>query len=253
MDQGASAPVPARGAEETVAFLLGLRERGVRDTALLRAMELAPRDLFAPRRFSDLARADISLPLPCGQTMTAPGIIARMLLALKVLPGQRVFEVGAGSGYVSAVLARLAGEVISTERYRTLALAAAERLATLGLHNVLILPADGLAAETLAGRRFDRILLNGTVEGAFPPALLAALEEGGVLVGARITDSEPRLVRVIRRPPQESRAEAAGADGMPPNDAFSHQDAFPHEDAFSHEDLGAIRLPPLARGVARVL
>lgn len=230
---------PAKGAEETVAFLLSLRERGIRDTALLRAMELAPRDLFAPRRFSDLARADISLPLSCGQTMTAPGIIARMLLALKVAPGQRVFEVGAGSGYVSAVLARLAGEVISTERYRTLALAAAERLATLGLDNVLVLPADGLAAGSFSGPRFDRILLNGTVAGAFPPALLEALAPGGVLVGAHVVNGEPRLVRVTRQ----------NADSEP--DTSGAEDAVTAP--FLHEDLGAIRLPPLAHGVARVL
>lgn len=232
-----SAHPPAKAAEETVAFLLSLRERGISDTALLRAMELAPRDLFAPRRFSDLARADISLPLPCGQTMTAPGVIARMLLALKVMPGQRVFEVGAGSGYVSAVLARLAGEVISTERYRTLALAAAERLATLDLHNVLVLPADGLAAEAVVGRRFERILLNGAIEAAFPPALLAALAPDGVLVGARVIDGEPRLVRVTRR---AAEADESGAEGEA-------------EETFRHEDLGAIRLPPLAHGVAKVL
>lgn len=235
---------PARGAEETVAFLLGLRERGIRDTALLRAMELAPRDLFAPRRFSDLARADISLPLSCGQTMTAPSIIARMLVALQVEPGHRVFEVGAGSGYVSAVLARLAGEVISTERYRTLALAAAERLATLGLDNVLVLPADGLTGEAATGRPFDRILLNGTVDGEFPPALLHALGAEGVLVGARMIDGEPRLVRVTRREPEE------GAEAGEP----SHGDSDPPAGGtLRHEDLGAIRLPPLAKGVARVL
>lgn len=232
----------ARGAEETMAFLLGLRERGVRDTALLRAMELAPRDLFAPRRFSDLARADISLPLPCGQTMTAPGIIARMLLALKVAPEQRVFEVGAGSGYVTAVLARLAGEVISTERYRTLALAATERLATLGLDNALVLPADGLAAESLAGRHFDRILLNGAIDGVFPPALLEALTPEGVLVGARVVGGEPRLLRVSRL--------AVEPDG----ERVFHER--PEEGAqipFHEEDLGPIRLPPLAHGVAQVL
>lgn len=230
---------PAKGAEETVAFLLSLREQGIRDTALLRAMELAPRELFAPRRFSDLARADISLPLPCGQTMTAPRIIARMLLALNVAAGHRVFEVGAGSGYVSAVLARLAGEVISTERYRTLALAAAERLATLELENVLILPADGLEGAFLSGRRFDRILLNGSIEDEFPPPLLDALAPGGILMGARIIEGEPKLIRVTRR------IEAS-------EDSDNNAEAG-NEAPFRYEDLGAIRLPPLAHGVAKVL
>lgn len=236
MPPDGSNAIAARGAEKTVAFLLALRERGIRDTALLRAMELAPRDLFAPRRFSDLARADISLPLSCGQTMTAPGIIARMLLALKVTSEHRVFEVGSGSGYVSAVLARLAHEVISTERYRTLAMAAGERLATLELNNVLVLPADGLAAETVSSKRFDRILLNGAVPDVFPDVLLNALSPDGILVGALVVAGEPRLIRVTRHMPEEDAA-ASSTDG----------------DTFTHEDLGLIRLPPLAHGVAKVL
>lgn len=113
MPPDGSNAIAARGAEKTVAFLLALRERGIRDTALLRAMELAPRDLFAPRRFSDLARADISLPLSCGQTMTAPGIIARMLLALKVTSEHRVFEVGSGSG-----MSRLFSHGLRMKSYR---------------------------------------------------------------------------------------------------------------------------------------
>ncbi|MGI6245600.1 MAG: protein-L-isoaspartate O-methyltransferase family protein [Pseudochelatococcus sp.] len=220
---------PDRAAEETVAFLLALRERGIRDTALLRAMEMAPRPLFAPRRLGDLARADISLPLSCGQTMTAPRIIATMVAALKVLPEHRVFEVGTGSGYQSAVLGRLAAQVVSVERYRTLALAAAERLATIGLSQVLVLPGDGLSAETVAGQRFDRIMLNGSVAGEIPVSLLARLDPGGLLVGAQMHGGEPQLVRVTRQETEEG------------------------EPAFVREILGTIRLPPLAHGVARVL
>ena len=86
-------------------FVLSLRAKGIRDTALLRAMELVPREVFAPRRFTDLARTDVALPLPCGQTMTGPATVAAMLLALGVQAGQRVLEVGTGSGYVTALLA----------------------------------------------------------------------------------------------------------------------------------------------------
>ena len=76
-----------RDEEEAIgvaSFILSLRARGIRDIALLRAMELVPRDVFAPRRFADLSRTDVALPLPCGQTMTAPGTVATMLLALLV-------------------------------------------------------------------------------------------------------------------------------------------------------------------------
>lgn len=222
-------------AEETVAFLLGLRERGIRDTALLRAMEIVPRDLFAPRRFSDLARADISLPLSCGQTMTAPGIIANMLIALKVKPYHRVFEVGSGSGYVSAVLGHLASQVLSVERYQTLALAASERIATLKLSNVMLIPADGLAAVTVAGQQFDRIILNGSVSGDFPQSLLESLKPGGYLIGARIIHSVCKLVRITRR------------------DDIEDDKSNIEVSEFIHETLFPLRLPPLAHGIAKIL
>ena len=92
------------GRQETAAFLLNLRSRGIRDVAILRAMELAPRDMFAPRRFADLARSDVALPLPCGQTMTSPMQLALMLRELAVSRQHRVLEIGAGSGYLTAVL-----------------------------------------------------------------------------------------------------------------------------------------------------
>src|SRR5918911_823847 len=76
----------------TAAFILSLRARGIRDLRLLRAMELVPREVFAPRRFADLARTDVALPLPCGQTMTAPRTVAAMLVSLGLEEGQRVLE-----------------------------------------------------------------------------------------------------------------------------------------------------------------
>ena len=228
-DTGRAGPQP--GAEETVAFLLSLRARGIRDTTLLRAMEMVPRDLFAPRRFSDLARADVSLPLPCGQTMTAPATIATMLLSLSVERRHRVLEVGTGSGYVAAVLGHLGRSVVSVERFRTLALAATERIAALNLDNVGIMAADGLAIGEIPqdgegdSELFDRILLNGALDEPPPSALTARLAPGGRLVGARTIDGRQQLLRMTR-----------AADGT------------------LTEELGvAIRLPPLAHGVAKAL
>lgn len=211
------------GREETAAFLLNLRSRGVRDIAILRAMELAPRDMFAPRGFADLARSDVALPLPCGQTMTSPMQLALMLRELAVTRQHRVLEVGSGSGYLTAVLGHLAGEVVSLERMRTLAIAAASRINRLELGHVTVEVGDGLAADAAAWGRFDRIILNGSLAHA-PPGLVDALNDGGRLVGAMITPQGPRLVRVER-----------------------HGEALP-------ETLGGLlRLPPLQPGIAQAL
>src|SRR3954465_3696722 len=107
-------------AVEAAAFILTLRARGIPATAVLGAMERVPRELFAPSRFADLSRSDVSLPLPCGQTMTTPGVIAVIPVPLGASAAHRVLEVGTGSGYVTAILAKLGCRVPSIERYGTL-------------------------------------------------------------------------------------------------------------------------------------
>jgi protein-L-isoaspartate(D-aspartate) O-methyltransferase len=176
-------------------FILSLRAKGIRDTALLRAMELVPREVFAPRRFTDLARTDVALPLPCGQTMTGPATVAAMLLALGVQPGQRVLEVGTGSGYVTALLARLGAEVTSVERFNTLAAAAAQHLKIVEAGKVRLEVGDGLAVRVRD--RFDRILLNGA-QSEIPETVISLLGPGGRLVGALTVEGMPHLVTVER-------------------------------------------------------
>ena len=190
-------PEAPRAAVEAASFILGLRARGVRDTAVLGAMERVPRELFAPRRFADLARTDIALPLPCGQTMTAPSVVAAMLVALGAEPGHRVLEIGTGSGYATALLARLGCRVVTVERYAPLAEEARARLAVAGtVGSVALETGDGLAPAP-SGARFDRILVNGTAP-ALPPAVTSLLAAGGRLVGAITVDKLPRLLRVER-------------------------------------------------------
>jgi protein-L-isoaspartate(D-aspartate) O-methyltransferase len=184
------------GAVETAAFVLGLRARGVRDAAVLGAMERVPREAFAPLAFRDLARRDLALPLPCGQTMTAPSVIATMLAALTP-QGARVLEIGTGSGYATALLLRLgAAEVVSLERYATLARNARSRLDALGFDAAMVALADGYAPPDEAGG-FDRILVNGTLRD-LPEGLLARLNPGGRLVGALTTPAGPRLVAIAQ-------------------------------------------------------
>ncbi|MDP4003247.1 protein-L-isoaspartate O-methyltransferase [Methylobacterium sp. NEAU K] len=175
------------------AFVMALRGRGLRDTAILRAMEQVPREQFAPAAHRAQARRDIALPLPCGASMTAPSTVAQMLALLRVEPGHRILEIGTGSGYVTALLAKLgAGAVLSLERYATLAEDAAARLVP---HSeVRVVQADGLAPDLPDGG-FDRILVHGSVD-AIPPHWRAALEPGGRLVLGIILDGGCRIAAV---------------------------------------------------------
>ena len=120
-------------AEERAQFTLRMRARGVSDIRLLRALERAPRALFMPRRYADIAAKDIALPIGCGQTAPPPSVVACMIQALALEPGMSVLEIGAGSGYATALLAQMTGDLLSLERCQTLALEAAERMAALGL------------------------------------------------------------------------------------------------------------------------
>jgi protein-L-isoaspartate(D-aspartate) O-methyltransferase len=201
--------VPSKDREGTAAFVLSLRGRGVSDIAVLRALETVPRELFAPRRFADLARADVALPLACGQTMTSPTTVAAMLVALDLKPGQGVLEVGTGSGYVTALLAKLGGIVHSRERRAILCEGAAARLAAAGLAGAVDLAcADGLAPEP-DGESYDRILLNGVVAGV-PSTLTDRLRPGGRIVAATAAGGAPRLL-VITRDPGGALAHVIGA------------------------------------------
>ena len=186
------------GAEETVAFLMKLRAKGIRDTRILRAMETAPRDLFAPRRFADLSRSDVSLPLPCGQTMSEPSLVARMMEALAVGSECRILELGSGSGYATAILARLGREVLGVERFRTLAQGARTRVASLDLPQATVVWGDGLAVPPDRGP-FDRILVHGELADV-PAELDDLLADDGILVFARRPEpgAPQDLVRACR-------------------------------------------------------
>ena len=141
------AAVPAADDVERMEFQLALRRRGISDQAVLRAMDEVPREYFVAPGFAESAYADQALPIACGQTISQPFVVAYMTEKLEVEPHHRVLEVGTGSGYQAAVLSRLAREVVSIERYRTLADAARERLKTLGYSNVTVLSATAWPAR----------------------------------------------------------------------------------------------------------
>jgi protein-L-isoaspartate(D-aspartate) O-methyltransferase len=161
-------------------FLLTLRRRGIGDAAVLRAMDQVPREHFVEASYADLAYADQALPICCGQTISQPYVVAYMTEQLSVQPEHRVLEVGTGSGYQAAILSRLAREVVTVVRYRTLAEGAQARLAALGYSNVEVHIADGLSGWPERAP-YDRIMVTAAAE-AVPQPLVEQLASAGVMV-----------------------------------------------------------------------
>lgn len=182
-----------RGPEAKAAFHLRLRARGIRDLGVLRAMELTPRQSFVPHHYLDLAMRDLALPIGCGQTLNEPWLVARMIEALSVTRTHRVLEIGSGSGYATAILAHLAGDVIGLERYQSLAVLAQARLVDLGLVNAAVVWGDGLDIPAQV-EAFDRIIVHGVL-AELPERLLDRLEPDGILVAARPRGDGQGIVR----------------------------------------------------------
>ena len=185
--------------ENRGALLLKLRTQGIRNTDVLRAIETIPREAFVPHQLADLAARDLPLPIACGQTMSQPSLVARMLEALDIHREHRVLEIGTGSGYVTAILASLASKVISIERFHTLATGARTRSERLGFSNVEIICGDALAAEITGP--FARILAHLCFDAA-PASLLSLLATDGVLIcgGSSGQGSDVSLLRFARNP-----------------------------------------------------
>jgi len=190
--------------------------RGVRDPAVLAAMRQVPREEFVGPELRRRAYDDSPLPIDDGQTISQPYIVALMLAAATIGPHDRVLEIGAGSGYASAVASLLGAHVVAIERHAGLAASAAERLARLGFAKVEVHHADGSGGWP-ASAPFDAILV--AASGPLVPAALRdQLAPGGRLVMPVGSSTwSQRLVRVTRR----------------------------GEDTFDEEDLGGVVFVPL--------
>lgn len=186
-DQNTQAPENAAD-QARMAFVLSLRERGISDLDVLRALETIPREKFVPRKYSDVAWREISLPIACGQIMPDPYTVAGMVEALSLRPDQRVLEVGTGSGYVTAILSQLCGELVSFERYNSLHVEAKARLEALAIENAALFRGDGMSEATLATAapwQFDRIVIHAALEHGIPEHLeKRLLPNGRILFGA---------------------------------------------------------------------
>ncbi len=174
-----------------------LEARGVSDPQVLRAMAEVPREAFVPPELAGLAYGDTALPIGSGQTISQPYIVAEMIQAAGVAPGARVLEIGTGSGYAAAVLARVASEVYTVERQEELARAARTRLAELGYDNVHVLHADGTRGWP-EHAPYDAIIVSAGGPRV-PDALVDQLAIGGsLLIPVGTTPRVQRLVRVTR-------------------------------------------------------
>jgi protein-L-isoaspartate(D-aspartate) O-methyltransferase len=157
-----------------------LRVRGIRDPHVLSAMGRVPRHEFVAERYRNQAYEDHPIPIGAGQTISQPYIIALMLEALCLRPSARVLEIGTGSGYQTALLAELAGQVYSVERHEPLALEAEATLQRLGYANVRVVVADG-SNGLPEFAPFDGIVVSAAAP-YIPPSLFEQLREAGRMI-----------------------------------------------------------------------
>jgi len=184
-----------------------LRRRGIEDERVLAAMGEMPREAFVPAELRHRAYADSALPIGAEQTISQPWIVAAICQALALDGSELVLEVGTGSGYSAAVLARLAAHVVSVERHEALSQAAAAVLDDLGMRNVELAVGDG-SLGVPERSPFDAIACHAAAPAA-PPALLVQLAEGGRLV-VPISAGEADMLTVLRRRGEETETVEIG-------------------------------------------
>lgn len=183
------------------------------DASVLEAMWRVPREKFVPPRLKSMAYVDSALPIDCGQTISQPTIVAMMTEALCLNGHERVLEIGTGSGYQAAILAELAGFVVTIERHRELAQHAAARLNAMEYHNVLVLHGDGTRGCP-EHAPFDRIIVTAAADEC-PPALFEQLAEGGVLVAPLGNGWGQTLVQIRKVKGVPVRRELCGCAFVP--------------------------------------
>ena len=179
-----------------------LREKGVRDLAVLHAVSIVPRHLFVPASARHRAYEDSALPIGAGQTISQPYVQARSLELLRLRGTDRVLEVGAGSGYQTALLASLASTVLAVERIPELARSARDALAAAGIGNASVVVGDG----TLGWRAYapyDAIVV-AAASPSVPAPLIEQLAEGGRLV-IPLGDQEQQVLTLVEKEGGEVR------------------------------------------------
>jgi protein-L-isoaspartate(D-aspartate) O-methyltransferase len=183
--------------ENFAALALRLRAAGISELGLLTAIEQTPRTLFVPPEFSDATWSDRTIPISCGSFMEGVELAARIVHAVNIQPGNRVLEIGTGSGYMAAVMGRMAERVHTVDRFMTLVVAAQAKMEQLGLRNVIVRQADGSAGAVGEGT-YDRILVTASFS-AVPRTFLEQLVSGGSLIfPLSQNDQNCQLVRLTK-------------------------------------------------------
>jgi len=182
-----------------IALVMALRRQGIKDNKVLSVIERLPREEFVSPAFQAQSYEDHALPIECGQTISQPFIVAYMTERLELTDRMKVLEIGTGSGYQTAVLARLCRRVYSIERYRTLSLDAVKRLEKLDIHNVTTKVGDGYKGWPEQAP-FDRIIVTAAAPEV-PEELIAQLKVGGIMiipVDGPYGRGDQNLLRIVR-------------------------------------------------------
>ncbi|RWC92337.1 MAG: protein-L-isoaspartate(D-aspartate) O-methyltransferase [Mesorhizobium sp.] len=219
MNQG----FPIDDREGFAAFLLRLRGRGTVPKALIAAFEATPRRGFLAAQFHQIAWADRMLPIECGEAIEGADMQAAVIAALAIETGNRVLEIGTGSGYTSAVMSRLAARIVTVDRYKTLVEQARQRFEALGIGNAIVRQADGSNGLPNEGP-FDRIVAWAAFD-SLPRFLLDQLSSGGIVIAPIGPEEGEQVLAKLTK---------VGS-------------------RFEREDIGMVRLQPILRSIAAVI
>ncbi|PBB25677.1 MULTISPECIES: protein-L-isoaspartate(D-aspartate) O-methyltransferase [unclassified Mesorhizobium] len=215
--------LPIDDREGFAAFLLRLRGRGTVPKALIAAFEATPRRGFLAANFHQLAWSDRMLPIECGEAIEGADMQAAVIAALAIEAGNRVLEIGTGSGYTAAVMSRLAARIVTIDRYKTLVEQARQRFEALGIGNVIVRQSDGSGGLPAEGP-FDRIVAWAAFD-SLPRFLLDQLSSGGIVIAPIGPEEGEQVLAKLTK---------VGS-------------------RFEREDIGLVRLQPILRSIAAVI